>query len=208
MKLHAFLGHLWKLLSWCQTLTNSSASFVCIQEHLYHLPWLINVYIWSARILSGKPFSIFSMARLTTLQFRLTLTPFFTATHTFFSLFHHFYHDLWLGYLFYSRDPRFMFVIDLPWFVKFSKMANFNFRQSWFGFFFLFFWIRDQKPPTPPFKIFVYWKGVHNISKFTNIFFFNFHLYLRRHSPLACFPLNCHFLQIGFALKQVVPVLY
>ena len=149
MKLHAFLGHLWKLLSRCQTLTNSSASFVCIQEHLYHLPWLINVYIWSARILSGKPFSIFSMARLTTLQFRLTLTPFFTATHTFFSLFHHFYHDLWLGYLFYSRDPRFMFVIDLPWFVKFSKMANFNFRQSWFGFFFSFLlrFVTRNHPP-------------------------------------------------------------
>ena len=37
---------------------------------------------WS-RILSGKPFSTFSMARLKTLQFRLTLTPLFTATHAF-----------------------------------------------------------------------------------------------------------------------------
>ena len=38
---------------------------------------------WS-RILSGKPFNTFSMARLETLQFRLTLTPLFTATHAFF----------------------------------------------------------------------------------------------------------------------------
>ena len=45
---------------------------------------------WS-RILSGKPFNTFSMARLKTLQFRLTLTPLFTATHAFF------FHDLWLG---------------------------------------------------------------------------------------------------------------
>ena len=44
---------------------------------------------------------------------------------------------LWLGYFFYSRDPRFMSLIDLPWFVKFSKMANFNFRESWFGFVFI-----------------------------------------------------------------------
>ena len=63
-------------------------------------------------ILSGKPFNTFSMAILKILQLRLTLTPFFTATHAFFS------HDLWLGYFFYSRDPRF---IDSPWFVKFSK---------------------------------------------------------------------------------------
>ena len=37
---------------------------------------------WS-RILSGKPFNTFSMARLKTLQLRLTLTPLFTATHAF-----------------------------------------------------------------------------------------------------------------------------
>ena len=37
---------------------------------------------WS-RILSGKPFNAFSMTRLKTLQFRLTLTPLFTATHAF-----------------------------------------------------------------------------------------------------------------------------
>ena len=69
-------------------------------DHLHDLAiwkWFKNVYIsfdlkcicvwcldnWS-RILSGKPFSTFSMARLKTLQFRLTLTPLFTATHAFF----------------------------------------------------------------------------------------------------------------------------
>jgi hypothetical protein len=52
---------------------------------------------WS-RILSGKPFNTFSMARLKTLQFRLTLTPLFTATHAFLiSLSPFFFHDLWLG---------------------------------------------------------------------------------------------------------------
>ena len=37
---------------------------------------------WS-RILSGKPFNTFFMARLKTLQFRLTLTLLFTATYAF-----------------------------------------------------------------------------------------------------------------------------
>ena len=94
---------------------------------------------WS-RILSGKPFNRFSMARLKT---------------------------------FYSRDPRFISLIDSPWFVKFSKMGNFYFRESWFRFTFQF--LSDQNPP--PLKVFVYGKGVHNSSKFANIFFFNFHLY-------------------------------
>ena len=43
-----------------------------------------------------------------------------------------------MGYFFYSRDPSFMSLIDSPLFVKFSKMANFNFRESWFAFFFIF----------------------------------------------------------------------
>jgi hypothetical protein len=34
-------------------------------------------------ILSGKPFNTFSMTKLKTLQFRLTLAPLFTATHAF-----------------------------------------------------------------------------------------------------------------------------
>ena len=60
---------------------------------------------WS-RILSGKPFNTFSMARLKTLQFRLTLTPLSSDPHSpfiwpslpfslprmhFLSLFHHFF---------------------------------------------------------------------------------------------------------------------
>ena len=64
-------------------------------DHLHDLAiwkWFKNVYIsfglkciyvwcldnWS-RILSGKPFNTFSMARLKTLQFRLTLAPLFTS---------------------------------------------------------------------------------------------------------------------------------
>jgi hypothetical protein len=96
--------------------------------------------------LSGKPFSTFSMARLTILQLHLTLTPLFTATHAFFFLSHHFFPMICDCFFFFlSRNPRFMSLIDSLWFVKFSKMANFNFRDSWFGFF-LFSEIRDQKP--------------------------------------------------------------
>jgi hypothetical protein len=52
---------------------------------------------WS-RIFSGKPFNTFSMARLKTLQLRLTVTPLSTATHAFLiSLSPFFFHDLWLG---------------------------------------------------------------------------------------------------------------
>jgi hypothetical protein len=71
-------------------------SKMCTFEVLLFCVWyLVN---WS-RILSG-----FSMARLKTLQFHLTLTPLFTATHTLFFLsFTIFFHDLWLGYLVYSR---------------------------------------------------------------------------------------------------------
>ena len=61
----------------------------------------------------------------------------------------------------FSCDPRFMAHIDLPWFVKFSKMANINFRESWFGFFFIN-WDLWPETETPPFKVFVYWKGVLN----------------------------------------------
>ena len=65
-------------------------------------------------------------------------------------------HDLWLEwgiFFFYSRDPSFMSLIDSPFFVKFSKMANFNFRESWFGFF-RFSEIRDQNP-LPPFFVYL-----------------------------------------------------
>jgi hypothetical protein len=69
---------------------------------------------WS-RILSGKPFNTFSMARLKTLQFRLTLTPLFTATHAFLISLSPFFFSwsvigvvrvssavgLWLGYIFF-----------------------------------------------------------------------------------------------------------
>ena len=97
-------------------------------------------------ILSSKPFNTFSMSRLKILQLHLTLTPLFTATHAFYFLSHHFPPIIcdW-GIFFYSWDPRFMSLIDSPWFVKFSKMSNFNFRESWFEFF-LFSEIRDQNP--------------------------------------------------------------
>jgi hypothetical protein len=109
MKLHALLGHpvSENFVSWCQTLKNSSASFLCIQETYRSSPRSRNLKViqkcvqnilfdlkcicvwcldnWS-RILSGKPFNTFSMARLKTLQFRLTLALLFTPTHAFFFL--------------------------------------------------------------------------------------------------------------------------
>ena len=73
----------------------SRDSKMCTFEVLLFCVWCLDN--WS-RILSGKPFNTFSMARLKTLQFRLTLTPLFTATHAFFPLsFTIFFHDLWLG---------------------------------------------------------------------------------------------------------------
>jgi len=127
MKLHALLGHpvSENFVSWCQTLKNSSASFLCIKEHLFHILWFKNVYIWSAfvydvwttvnwsRILSGKPSNTFSMARLNTFQFHLTLTPLFTATHTsfFFSLSPFFSWSVIGLFGLFSCDPRFMALI-------------------------------------------------------------------------------------------------
>jgi hypothetical protein len=113
-------------------------------------------------ILSGKPFNTFSMARLKYCSCVWPLLPFPIPPRIllyksllprmaciFFSLgvSHHFSPMIcdWNGvYIFYSRDTSFMSLIDSPLFVKFSKMANFNFRESWFGFF-LFSEIRDQK---------------------------------------------------------------
>jgi hypothetical protein len=180
--------------------------------------WLWCLDNWS-RILSGKPFNTFSMARLKTFQFRLTLTPLFACiSYLSFAIFCSWsvigvvrvsfaVLGLWLGYYFYSCDPWFISLIDSSWSVKFSKMTNFNFRESWFGFFFSE--IRDQKHPPPFLKFSSYGKGVQNRPKFTNIIFFNFHLYLLGGIRLSCLPLNCHYYhQISFALKQIVPVSY
>ena len=112
---------------------------------------------WS-RILSGKPFNIVSMARLKTLQFRLTLSPLFTATHAFLiSL---------SSFLFMICDWG-MSLIDSPWFVKFSKMANFNFSESWFGYCFIF---RDSWPET--------------FSSMEKVLKCSWSVFFRRHSPL------------------------
>jgi hypothetical protein len=114
---------------------------------------------------------------------------------------------LWLGYFFYSHDPRFKTVSlihrDL-WNSEREILISVNRDLD----FFISSEIREQKPP-PPFKVFVYGKGVQNRYKFTNIFFFfNFHLYFLRGIRLSCLPLNCHYHQISFVLKQVVPFSY
>ena len=61
----------------------SRDSKMCTFEVLFLCVWCLDNWF---RILSGKPFNTFSMARLKTLQFCLTLTPLFTATHAFFLL--------------------------------------------------------------------------------------------------------------------------
>jgi hypothetical protein len=220
MKLHALLGHpiSENFVSWCQTLKNSSASFLCIQEHLFHLPWFKNVYIWSAfvlcmmsghwsRILSGKPYNTVSMARLKTLQFHLTLTPLFTATHTLFFLsFTIFFHDLWLGYLVYFRvtlDLRLILIHRDLWnSQKWQILISVNRDLD----FFLLTEICDQNSP-PPFKDFVYWKGVL-IDLNLQTFFSYIFICILGGIRLSCLPLNCCYHQIGFTLKQVVPVSY
>ena len=116
---------------------------------------------------------------------------------------------LWLGYFFYSPDPRFMSLIDSPWFVKFSKMSNFNFRESWFGFIFLFFWDSVQKNPLP--LLFLKFSSMEKVFKiYINLqtFFSSIFICILGGIRLSCPPLNCHYHQIGFALKQVVPVSY
>jgi hypothetical protein len=103
------------------------------------------------------------MARLKTLQFHLTLTPLFTATHALFFLSFTIFSPWSVIGVFglFSCDPRFMAHIDSPWFVKFSKMTNTNFCESWFGFFFINW---DLWPETHlPFNVFVYWKKISQI---------------------------------------------
>ena len=119
---------LWKL---CELVSNIEEQLCIVLymkpiDHLHDLAiwkWLKNVYIsfdlkcicvwcldnWS-RILSGKPFNTFSMARLKTLQFHLTPTPLFTATHTLFFLSFTIFSSCTVIGVFglFSCDPRFM----------------------------------------------------------------------------------------------------
>ena len=155
MKVHALLGH--PVWNHCELVSNIDEHlciiFYVYRKHIDHLhdlaiwKWFKNVYIsfdlkcicvwcldnWS-RILSSKFLNTFSMPRLKTLKFRLTLTPLFTATHAclFLSFTICFMICDWGSPSFfcrrmflYSRDPRFMSLIESPWFVKFSKVIFF-----------------------------------------------------------------------------------
>jgi hypothetical protein len=80
------------------------------------------------------------------------------------------------------RNRRY-FVIKLhTWFVKFSKMANFNFRDSWFGFFFIFWdswpekgqvFLLLKKRGYPPinywFRVGVWRSQRHPLSEWTRV---------------------------------------
>ena len=98
-------------------------------DHLQDLAiwkWLKNVYIsfdlkcicawcldnWS-RIFSGKPFKTFSMARLKTLQFRLTLCPFlsFHCHACIFFLFHNLFSWSVIGVIRVSSAVAFFFIL-------------------------------------------------------------------------------------------------
>jgi hypothetical protein len=108
-------------------------------------------------ILSGKPFNTFSMARLKycncvwpslpfpipprILLYKSLLPRYHRVSHHFFPIICD-----WNGVKKnYSRDSSFMSLIDSPLFVKFSKMANFNFRESWFGFFYFLRFVTRKK---------------------------------------------------------------
>ena len=100
---------------------------MCTFEVLLFCVWCLDN--WS-RILSGKPFNTFSMARLNILQLCLTITPLFTTTgsyyinpcyhawHAFFFLFNHFPPMICdKGIFFYSRDPPLFFFFFFFFFV-------------------------------------------------------------------------------------------
>jgi hypothetical protein len=155
---------------------------MCTFEVLLFCVWCLDN--WS-RILLGKPFNTFSMARLKHCNFLWPSLLFsLPRIHYFFLSFTICFHDLWLGYLVYSRVTLDLWLIlihrDLWNSQKWQILISVNRDLD----FFLLTEICDQKlPPLFFLKVFVYWKGVLNRSKFTNIFFFNFHLYFRRHSP-------------------------
>jgi hypothetical protein len=150
--------------------------------------WFKNVYIsfdlkcicvwcldnWS-RIL---PINTFSMASLKTVQFRLTLTPHFTATHAFFSLFHHFFSWSAIGVVGVSSAVVFFFFIlvtfDLclllihrdswhsqKWQILISNLQylpQYPLIVFWIFFYFLRFVTRNPHPHLFFFFFFFFWK--------------------------------------------------
>ena len=158
---------------------------------------------------TSKPFTTFSMARLNTLQFHLTPTPLFTATHALFFLsFTNFFHDLWLGYLVYSRVTLDLWLIlihrDLWNSQKWQILISVNPDLDFF-FFSSGFVTRNHPPHLLKFssieKVFIIYLNLQTF--FSSIF-----ICILGGICLSCLPLNCHCHQIGFALKQVVPVSY
>ena len=114
MKLHALLGHpvsenfvkRWRTALYhfyvCRnTYFISRISKMCTFEVLLFCVWCLDN--WS-RILLGKPFNTFSMARLKHCNFLWPSLLFsLPRIHYFFLSFTICFHDLWLGYLVYSR---------------------------------------------------------------------------------------------------------
>ena len=75
-------------------------------------------------------------------------SPFHCHAYIIFSLFHHFISWSVIGVFgLFLCDPWFMAHIDSLWLVKFSKMANINFRESWFGFIFINWDLWPESPP-------------------------------------------------------------
>jgi hypothetical protein len=151
-------------------------------------------------ILSGKPFNTFSMARLNILQLRLTLTLLFTTTKDpttvyksllpcmacIFFLSHYISVIGVFFFILVTLLLCLLLIYRYLWnFQKWQILISVNRELD-----FLHFQRFVTRTPNPPLKkkVFVYGKGVQNTctgrSKFTNIFFFNFHLYFRRHLPL------------------------
>jgi hypothetical protein len=74
---------------------------------------------------------------------------------------------LWLGYFFLFSWPS---IYVSYWFTKFSKTANFNFRESWFVFFFIF-WDSWPETPSPLLLKFSYMEKVFKIDLNLQTFF-------------------------------------
>jgi hypothetical protein len=156
------------------------------------------------------------------LQFCLTLTPLFTPTHAFFFSLSPFFfmicdwgspsfrrqrnRGLWLGIFFI------LVTLDLCLLLIHRDLWN---SQKWQILIsvnrdldlFLFSEIRDQKHTTPFFK-FSSMEKVFKIDLNLQTFISSIFICILGGIRLSCLPLNCHYHQIGFALKQVVPVSY
>ena len=108
---------------------------------------------WS-RILSGNHFNTFSMARLNIAISSNPHSPFHCHACIFF--FHHFFHDLWLGYFFLFSWPS---IYVSYWFTVICEiLKNVKFYFPWIVIWMFFYFLRFVTKTPPPFLSFRLWK--------------------------------------------------